>query len=125
VKGAFMNNQYEIKLSFLQDVPKYNIFVLHLTSHLIKDGIRTKFVCDAKSLDTGHRQVLGIYAIPKKSKRIRTVVQITKIGMTDLQMAYQELEKIYGLVDIEGNDIKLYSQFKNEFYLRPIEDFDY
>jgi len=31
-----MNNQYEIRLSFLQGVQKYNIFVLHLTSYLIQ-----------------------------------------------------------------------------------------
>jgi len=120
-----MDTQYEIKLSFLKDVPKYNIFVLHLTSHLIQDGVRHKFVCDAKSLDTGHRQVLGIYAIPKKNKRIRTIVKITKVGVTDLQVIYQELDKIPGIIDIEGNDINLYNEFKDAFYLHPIEDFEY
>jgi len=120
-----MDTQYEIKLSFLKNVDKYNIFVLHLTSHLIQDGERHKFVCDAKSLDTGHRQVVGIYAILKKSKRIKTISNITTIGMTDLQAVYQALEKICGIIDIEGNDKDLYNELKNEYYLHPIEDFDY
>jgi hypothetical protein len=120
-----MSGQYEIKLSFLKDVYKYNIFVLHLTSYLIQDGERRKFNSDAKTLDTGHRQVIGIYAILKKEKRIRNIVSITKIGETDLQKVYKILEDIPNLIDIEGNDKELYAQLKNDFYLHMIEDFDY
>jgi len=120
-----MNNQYEIRLSFLQGVQKYNIFVLHLTSYLIQDGIRHKFVCDSKSLDTGHRQVLGIYAIPKKNGKIKIISRITTIGMTDLEAVYKELDSISGLIDIESNNKDLYDEFKNVFYLHPIEDFEY
>ena len=120
-----MKNNYEIKLSFLQTIDNYHIFILHLTSHLIQDGIREKFCCDSKKLDTGHRQLIGAFAIPTKDKRKTDILNITKIGETNLKKIYGILNKIKNIVDIEGNDTEVYAEIKNQFYLRPIEEFDY
>jgi len=45
--------------------------------------------------------------------------------MTDLEAVYKELDSISGLIDIESNNKDLYDEFKNVFYLHPIEDFEY
>jgi hypothetical protein len=125
-------NNFEIKLSYLKQIDKHNVYVLHLTSYQVlndefEDNVLVKTDIDTENLDGSSRQVLGIYLMPRRKHR-KIVLAITPRKCVDIQKIYKKLDKVNGLVDItpyEGNEehVELYEKLKNEYYDVDVDEF--
>jgi len=116
-------NNFEIKLSYLKQIDKYNVYILHLTSYKIVDNELRYVVINTENLDNSSRQVLGVYLIPRR-KHKKTMLNITPKKCINLQKIYKKLDKVNNLVDVEGNDKNLYEELKKEYYKIDVEEFN-